>query len=360
MTTTESIDLIFSFDTTGSMYPCLTQVRRQVADTVKRLFRDIPNIRIGIVAHGDYCDGADTIRKFDLSTDQRAICEFVRNVPATHGGDLPECYELVLHEARTFSWTSGKNKALVLIGDDIPHPPSYPANTKNLDWRNELGLLMESGVNVYAVQALARSHATKFYREVAERTGGYRLELNQFADVVNLLMAICYKQQGGEQLWQFEQEIQKQGRMNRSMHRAFATLGDRKYTESDYGAADLKAVHPARFQVLFIDHDCTIRDFVEEQGLKFKTGRGFYEFTKSVKVQHHKEVVLQDKKTGDMFSGKKARKMLHLPEGVEARIKPDIARDVLKKYRAFIQSTSWNRRLLGGTAFLYEVEDWDA
>lgn len=50
----ESIDVVFSFDTTGSMYPCLSQVRSTISETVERLFKDIPDIRIGIVAR--YCD----------------------------------------------------------------------------------------------------------------------------------------------------------------------------------------------------------------------------------------------------------------------------------------------------------------
>ena len=132
---TESIDLVFSFDTTGSMYPCLTQVRRQVEATTKRLFKDIPNIRIGIIAHGDYCDGRDVLTKLDLTNDQSKICNFIRKAPATYGGDAPECYELALHESRSFSWTSGRTKVLVLIGDDVPHGPTYPQNTKNLDSR---------------------------------------------------------------------------------------------------------------------------------------------------------------------------------------------------------------------------------
>jgi hypothetical protein len=361
---TESIDLIFSFDTTGSMYPCLTQVRRQVEQTVKRLFIDIPNIRIGIIAHGDYCDGPDVIAKFDLSTDQNAICRFVRNVRPTFGGDAPEAYELALHEARTFSWTSGRTKALVLIGDDVPHGPNYPQNTKKLDWRNELGLLMESNIHVYAVQALARRHATSFYKEVAKATGGYHLQLNQFADVVNLLLAVAYKQQGSEQLYKFEQEVQGSGRLSRDMLHTFATLGGKARKTStkrpsSYRARDLAAVHPSRFQMMFVDHDQDVRDYVEDQGVKFRPGRGFYEFTKSVKVQHHKEVVLQDKETGDMFTGKRAREILNLPDGVTKSIAPSKMPKVFDQYRAFIQSTSWNRRLLGGTAFLYEVEDWD-
>lgn len=359
--TKESIDILFSFDTTGSMYPCLSQVRNKVSATVKRLFQDIPNLRVGIIAHGDYCDGARAVTKFDFSSNEKEICKFVETVRPTDGGDTPECYELVLHEARSLSWSAGKNKAVVMIGDDIPHPPSYRDNTKKLDWKNEAKLLVEAGIHVHAVQALARTHATKFYSDLADITGGCHLELHQFSHVTDLLMAICYKQSGDDQLKQYEEEVSKQGRMNRSVHQIFSTLLGRKMTKSDsgFGKADLEAVHPSRFQVLDVEEDVDISGFVKSEGLMFKTGRGFYQFIKPVEVQDHKEVILVDKKTGDMFSGKKARELLRLPKTGTVKIKPDVAREVLAKYTAFIQSTSNNRKLIGGTKFLYEVDDWD-
>jgi len=357
----ESIDILFSFDTTGSMYPCLTQVRNKVSETVKRLFKDIPNLRVAIIAHGDYCDGPRAITKFDFSDDPKAICKFVETVRATEGGDTPECYELVLHEARSLSWSAGKNKAVVMIGDDIPHPPSYPQNTKKLDWKNEAKLLVEAGIHVHAVQALARTHATSFYEKLADTTGGCHLELHQFAHVTDLLMAICYKQSSPEQLQGYEQEVSKQGRMNRSVSQIFATLLGKKVPSGggSFGKAALEAVHPSRFQVLDVDKDVDIAGFVRSEGLRFKIGRGFYQFTKPVEVQDHKEVILVNKKTGDMFSGKKARELLRLPKTGTVKIKPDVAREVLAEYTAFIQSTSVNRKLLEGTKFLYEVEDWD-
>ena len=58
--TSLAVEVVFSFDTTGSMYPCLTQVRRHVKSTVTRLGEEIPGIRIGIIAHGDYCDAGST------------------------------------------------------------------------------------------------------------------------------------------------------------------------------------------------------------------------------------------------------------------------------------------------------------
>jgi hypothetical protein len=46
------IDVVFSFDTTGSMYPCLEEVRTKLQEITKRLVKDIPNIRIALIAHG--------------------------------------------------------------------------------------------------------------------------------------------------------------------------------------------------------------------------------------------------------------------------------------------------------------------
>ena len=57
----------------------------------------------------------------------------------------------------------------------------------------------------------------------------------------------------------------------------------------------LTAVKAGRFQVLDVDERCDIKTFVQRNGLIFKTGRGFYEFTKAEKVSDKKEVVLVDK-----------------------------------------------------------------
>jgi hypothetical protein len=349
-----SVEVVFSFDTTGSMYPCLTQVRRNVKATVTRLSEEIPGIRIGIIAHGDYCDKGSTYvtKHLDLTDDVPAICRFVETVEPTGGGDAPECYELVLREALGLSWTAGTNKAFVLIGDDVPHPPAHTPG--KIDWRKELDRLTEAGVPVYGVQALGRQHATKFYEELARKSGGFHITLDQFAYVTDMVLAVCYKQSGDEQLLRYEKEVQTQGRMSRGLNRMFSTML-RRDLPTEVAEVDLHAVPPGRFQALEVDADTAIKKFVQDNGLAFKTGRGFYEFTKTETVQGYKEVVLQDRKTGDLFAGEKARELLGLPSGETARVRPAS----LEKYRVFVQSTSANRKLVGGTKFLYEVEDWD-
>ena len=60
------------------------QVRRSVADTVKRLQKEIPGIRMAVIAHGDYCDTYTYITKilpFTSNVDE--IVDFVENVGCT-------------------------------------------------------------------------------------------------------------------------------------------------------------------------------------------------------------------------------------------------------------------------------------
>ena len=65
----------------------------------------------------------------------------------------------------------------------------------------------------------------------------------------------------------------------------------------------LVPVNPSRFQVLYVPTKCSIKEFVLNNSLLFKAGRGFYEFTKPEIISHKKEVVLIEKETGDMFTG---------------------------------------------------------
>jgi len=349
---TGKVEVVFSFDTTGSMYPCLTQVRKKVKTTVKRLFADLPGIRIGVIAHGDYCDSRIYVTKHQaLSSKADPIVKFVEKVKPTYGGYAPECYELVLHEAQDHDWSKDASKVLVMIGDATPHCPKQ--NPKKLDWKAEAKKLGKDGVAVYAVQALNRSNATSFYQQVAKLSGGAHLPLGQFSHINDLIMAIAYKQDSDEKVEAYAKEVQTAGRMNRSLSSAFDVLLDKKGHAKKI-PKNLASVPSGRFQVLDVDKDMPIQRFCKSEGLAFKPGRGFYEFTKPETVQGYKEVILMQKDTGDLFEGTKARTLIGLSAGVDERLKPA----ALDKYVVFVQSTSNNRKLVGGTRFLYEVEDW--
>lgn len=140
-----AFDILFSFDTTGSMSRAIEEVKGRVGDMISRLKSDIPFIRIGVIAHGDYCD-KDVFyleQHLDFSSDIVQLQNFVNGIEGTGGGDPEECYEYVLRMARGLSWAPGSQRALVVIGDSVPHEPDYELNTDNLDWRVEAAALME-------------------------------------------------------------------------------------------------------------------------------------------------------------------------------------------------------------------------
>lgn len=84
------------------MYPCLEEVRRKLEEITTRLLKDIPNIRIAFIAHGDFCDQNNSyvLKAQDFSKDKKELLTFVKEVGQTGGGDAPEAYELVLRDAQ--------------------------------------------------------------------------------------------------------------------------------------------------------------------------------------------------------------------------------------------------------------------
>jgi hypothetical protein len=242
-------------------------------------------------------------------------------------------------------------------------------NHPTIDWRNEVQLLTESGIKVYPVRALAsyNSEADFFWNGVADEAGSSLIQLEQFEDVTDLIIALCMHT--AERLDEFESVMRTRFRKpSQAIQQAVASLAGRHYSRRRASIVHglnsrFRPVPPDRFQVIEIrredtdasdDYRVQINDFVRAQGLTFKVGRGFYEFTKPVKVQDYKEVIVQDRDTGDMFTGDEAREILGIPTGKYgvASVRPSS----LTKWRGFIQSTSATRKLHAGTNFLYEVQ----
>jgi hypothetical protein len=349
----ESIDVVIMTDVTGSMSPAIFNVRKNIRELVDTLFNNIPNLRIGIATIGDYCDGSGLFNKLDLTNNKDEIKVFLQTVKATGGGDSDEAYEYALNQARSLNWSAGKNKALVMIGDAEPHSVGYRYGsiTNKLNWRNEAKLLTEANIKIYSVQCLAHYNYGSFWRQLAEIGGTPALKLEQFGQVVQLLTAITYKQAGKLSEYEALLRATAKDRIDPSLVTNLDLLMGRKASTRKGSVYSGHAVEPSRFQILFVGTDMPIKNFVQENGLVFKQGRGFYEFTKPETVQSYKEILIQDRETGEMFTGNKAREIAGIPIGTTAKVKPTI----LTKYRVFVQSTSNNRKLMGGTNFLYEV-----
>jgi len=204
---TESIGnatkVVFSFDTTGSMGPAIEDVRKKMQESISEMFKNIPGLEVGLISHGDYCDGPNCINILQLTTEQSAVEEFIRNAPPTSGGDSDECYELVLKTARILGWENDNTpgKVFVIIGDAAPHGINYTENKEKLDWKEELLKLLGMNVKVYALQCLYnknRQNENTFWEELSKISRTPLLKLDTFGDAANTLSAIAHTAAGPE------------------------------------------------------------------------------------------------------------------------------------------------------------------
>jgi hypothetical protein len=374
---TTPIDIVISFDTTGSMYSVLTQVRKQVKDMIDILQKAITGVRIALICHGDYEDEKTSYlyKQCDFTENKEDLVRFVEKTGNTHGFDYAEAYEYVLNKVQDLSWQPSSVKALVMIGDAYGHEAKD--NPHGLDWRVECEKLKEMNIPVYSVQALSTGSGPSFmfWKQLASRTNGYHLFLDQFSYIKDILIAICLKQASDAKLIEYEQEMESKadsGILTHSMRRVFDNLLKRASTttttvgskrkvaevveDEKKGSDSLLPCPSSKYQILNVPSDMSIKQFIESQdGLTFKKGKGFYEYTKPELIQVNKLIVLQNKRTGELFEGDAARSIAGITEEyAKKKIRPEN----LDNYKVFVQSTSVNRKLIGNTSFLYEAEDY--
>jgi len=119
-----------------------------------------------------------------------------------------------------------------------------------------------------------------------------------------------------------------------------------------------QALDDVRSEITFlpvsaVEHDKAIREFVEDRtGSKLLKGGAFYQLTKGeLKVQDYKLMAVRNKKSGEVFASKDAneiRSALGLP-AYSTKMSPSD----LGEWDLFIQSTSTNRKVVGGTDIMY-------
>lgn len=123
---------------------------------------------------------------------------------------------------------------------------------------------------------------------------------------------------------------------------------------TDLSALDAKTVQTKlfdrqhEFKGWVVDKESDIKFFVEQKTNRpYVAGTGFYQLTKTEKVQPDKEVLIREKFKKPLYRGVEARGLIGLPtDGItHARVKPGNHGN----YDIFVQSKSTNRKLVRGT-----------
>jgi hypothetical protein len=213
--TQAKVNVVFSFDTTGSMSSIIHSVQSNLTNTIDKLYKEVEGIQIGVICHGDYCDyrqsQSSVLWKINPTDDFEAVKKFVKNAKYTSGGDAPECYELALQEAASMKWNAPV-KVLVMIGDQVPHEPGYKFpvmlpgfdSQLTIDWRREVEKLKNQKVNIFSCHALASKNRQEsaFYKTMASATGGMYIEFEELSSFPEYMVGICLRAMDGFDDWQ--------------------------------------------------------------------------------------------------------------------------------------------------------------
>lgn len=132
--------------------------------------------------------------------------------------------------------------------------------------------------------------------------------------------------------------------------KAGATSTDKFYTDlSNVSAADLQVKMTdisSQCKVFVTTKPEVIKPYIEQMLGHYTKGTVYYQLTKTEDtVQDYKYILISDKKSGAVYGGNEARKILGLPLQGNCKIAPGNH----GQFEIFIQSTSINRKLPAGT-----------
>lgn len=175
----EKTDYVIAFDTTGSMSSYIQSVKSHVETLVSNLLKNSSDLKIKIVAFGDYCDMrsatnfGNAYQESPLTDNKKVLIDFIKNAQNTGGGDNDEFYELVIKKINEETpWRNGK-KAVLLIGDAPPHGVGYSCRGyiqgNTIDWRKEAQNAKKLGIQY---DTLLIHKEIDWYKELSQITGG--------------------------------------------------------------------------------------------------------------------------------------------------------------------------------------------
>jgi hypothetical protein len=141
-------DVVFIFDTTGSMSNVLRTMQTQGIDVMGQIRNSIPDTRFGVASFMDYPKIYDNYYEYqcpdqnlgglcmygdpsvgdyaykkdlDLTPDIGTASAAINGIPRGSGGDGPQDYARAIYESQFFSWDDGAKKIVVVFGDAAPH-----------------------------------------------------------------------------------------------------------------------------------------------------------------------------------------------------------------------------------------------
>lgn len=200
-----STDIVIAFDTTGSMASYISDVKKHVKSLIPDLFAKTENLKIKIVAFGDYCDMlskdnfGNAYQECELTNNENELLNFVSTAKNTRGGDNDEFYELVIKKiTEETKWRKDSNRSILLIADAGPHEVGYSYRNiikdNQIDWKVEANNAKKMGIKIDTLGI----HDRKWYKELSNITGGIHLKFQSANKTSVLLDGYTYARSGSD------------------------------------------------------------------------------------------------------------------------------------------------------------------
>jgi hypothetical protein len=134
-------DVVFVFDTSGSMGSALGEAKGEIQEVMSRLQGSISSVEFGVAEVKD--TGEEESGSYAWQLDQSmtsntsAVSEAIAPLTAFGGDDSPEAYGRALYETDTnpsVGWRPGARHLIVLIADQVPHMPDVNEGIDEAFW----------------------------------------------------------------------------------------------------------------------------------------------------------------------------------------------------------------------------------
>jgi pimeloyl-ACP methyl ester carboxylesterase len=152
----EKTDVMFIFDTSGSMNSELEEAKLKILGVIEHVRSSLPNVAVGVanvedipgysegsftgtLTEQEYAESPEKPWRLDqpVTTEASAATGAIQNLTIGGGGDGPEAYSRALWETNTnptVGWRPGARHEIVLVADNVPHDPNLNVGLPESEW----------------------------------------------------------------------------------------------------------------------------------------------------------------------------------------------------------------------------------
>lgn len=224
-----SLEIVFMFDTTGSMDVYLSEVQMHVQLILREIRKRVPDARIAIIVYKDHEQGPYVTLTHPFSDQEDELISFLRSsqIAPGAGGGGAEAVECALFEANQLDWSAGtKGKAIILIGDKPPHGvmDTFDECASGRDYRVETNHLIDKHVKIYSVLCNNVEETRSTFQWFADKTGGKFVTLEEIHDLVDLIVAVSIRESNPLLLQAYTDELRQKGTLTDTKRKLLQSL----------------------------------------------------------------------------------------------------------------------------------------